>query len=131
LVQKSAKRAKVILIDDNNDGENSKGETYNIDEMSSPPAEEEMEMKEFFEVLHAYFKCEVENPQCHPDKRKLADGICLFLKNVDSINVYNKKHWYLLMREFTGLNSKKITLYLKEFQKDYQRIRKAYLDGKL
>lgn len=133
LVQKSTKRSKVTFIDDNNETEStSRGEqSYNIQDIRVPPVEEEMEMKEFFEVLHAYFKKEVENPLCHPDKRKLADGICLFLKNVHSINVYNKKHWYLLMREYTGLNSKKITLYLKEFQKDYQRIRKAYNDGEL
>lgn len=129
LVQKSAKRSRTILIDDKNETEGGEHQTYNVDEISIPAPEAEIEMKEFFTVLQAVF--EAEMPTYSPDKRKIADAICFFLKNVNTINVYNKKHWYLLMKEYTGLNSKKITLYLNDFKKDYLRIRKSYIDCEL
>lgn len=132
LVQKSAKQSRTILIDDNNDNkENSNGESasYNIEELSSPTPEADAEMKEFFLILQTCFEAEMDTYP--PDKKKIADAICFFLKNVNTVNVYNKKHWYLLMKEYTGLNSKKITLYLNDFKKDYLRIRKSYNDGEL
>ena len=40
---------------------------------------------------------------------KLAEVIIYLLRNYQHVNVYNKRQFYLLAREFTGLSAKEIT----------------------
>lgn len=130
LVQKSTKRQKTLLYDDRNDeNENGEQSTYNVEEVPAPSTEDQIEMKEFFKVLQDCINKDMNTYS--PDKKKIADAICFMLQNVNNFNIYNKKHFYLLVREFTGLTSKKITTHLAEFKKDYLRIRKSYVDGEI
>ena len=65
------------------------------------------------------------------EKRKIADAIIFFIKNIDSINIFNKKHFYLLLREYTGINSKKITYFLNELKDEYLTIKQQYYNNEM
>lgn len=64
------------------------------------------ENKEFINVLIKYF----ENKKGkNNDENRIIEAVHYFLKNYEGINIHNKKHMYILLREYTGLDTKTIT----------------------
>ena len=66
----------------------------------------EAEDKEFILVLIKYF--EKKKPKDEKES-KIIEAIIYFLKNYEGINVHNKKHWYVLLKEHSSLDTKTIT----------------------
>jgi hypothetical protein len=126
LVQKSMKRAKVGYLN-----ENVEGSEIPLDNnlMLSVNDENISEMSEFLSLLVENF--ELKRDGYSEDKKKVADAIIYFMKNVQKEAIFCKKHLYLLLREYSGLNSKTITQYLKEFKIEYNSIKKDYYNGNL
>jgi len=124
LVQKSIKHTKTDYLNENIEGLEIPLDTnLNL----SVNDENNNEMQEFFKILVNRFE-KNRDSYCE-DKKKVADAIIYFMKNVQKEAIFNKKHLYLLLREYSGLNSKVITQYLKEFRKDYLRTKTQYYDG--
>jgi len=122
LIQELTKRNKTILLEDERTEEGNP-----TMEIPMPDETSTEELREFLCVLQESFEGRLHT--FNPDRRKIADAIIFFLKNVDTFSVWNKKHFYHLLKEFTGLNPKKITHYLNEFREDYEKLRKQYYDG--
>lgn len=87
------------------------------------------ELKEFIKILAGHFEKHMKDYD--GEKKKIADAIVFFLKNVQNENIYNRKHLYILLREYSGMSSKKITKFLNEFKDDYLKIRKDYYNGNI
>lgn len=126
LVQKSIKFSKTDYLNESFDGLEVPLDT-NLD--LSVNEENDLEIKEFLSVLVEAF--EKNRDSYDKDKKKIADAILFFMKNVQKEAIFNKKHLYLLLREYSGLNSKAITQYLKEFKKDYLQIKEQYYAGEI
>jgi len=130
LIQKSVSKGKTILIEDQrlkNDEDNSS--EIKIDELTAPDTEYDLDLSEFFKVLIENFESKYDSYTL--EQKKIADAIIYFLVNVQKEIIYNKKHFYLLLREHSGLDSKKITVILNGFKKEYIEIRKNFYDGNM
>lgn len=88
--------------------------------------EKNKEDKEFISILIEEFeKRKPENDQ----ERKIIEAILYLLKNYEGINIHNKKHYYVLIREFSGLDTKIITKIMGKLTKDlYLEIKKKYIN---
>ena len=125
LVQLSQKRSKTNYIHENFDG--TEANTQLDESLISPDnIEEKLEMNEFFELLAKHFENH-RNEYCL-NKQKIGDAIVFFLKNVQKEQLWNKRHWYIILREWSGLSAKEITMYLKELKEEYQQVRKSYYE---
>jgi hypothetical protein len=68
-----------------------------------------------------------EGRQKDENEQKITEAIIYFLKHYKGINIHNKKHFYLLIREYTGLDTKTITRILnKNIIKVYNVLKKKY-----
>jgi hypothetical protein len=127
LVQQSIRASKTDYLHEDHEGNEIDISTLPL--LATESLEAEIEMKEFFELLIEHFEKERESYQL--DKKKVGDSITYFLKNVEKETVFNKKHFYLILREMTGLTAKQITSILNEFKQDYQKIRAEYNNGNI
>jgi len=126
LVQQSQRKSKTNYIYENFDG--TEANTQLDKNLISPDnIEEQLEMKEFFELLAEHFE-KHRNEYCL-NKKKIGDAIVFFLKNVQKEQLWNKRHWYIILREWSGLSAKEITMYLKELISEYKSIRDQYYKG--
>ena len=87
------------------------------------------EDKEFIKVLIEGF----ENKKPKDEKEaKVLEAIVYFLKHYDSINIHNKKHCYILLREYTGLDTKTITKIINsQILEMYKKTKKQYINCEL
>lgn len=127
LVQQSIRRSKTDYLHEDHEG--NEVDISTLPFLATESIEEQLEVDEFFDLLIAHFEKERESFSL--DKKKVCDAITYFLKNAEKETVYNKKHFYLLLRELTGLHAKQITMILNDFKQDYQQIRRAYNNGKI
>lgn len=72
-----------------------------------------------------YGGCEKEN------EKRVLDAIKILMKNVDSIDIFNKKAMYFFLREITGLSTKQIVNCLGRFREDYRTFKKKWDSGQL
>lgn len=128
LVQQCQKRDRTEFIYDNINNDDNK--SIRLDEtmtlVSKDDYHEQMEMKEFFDVLSKHFE-QCRKKYCE-DKRKIADAIIFFIQNVQKEEIWNRRYVFLLLKEYSGLSSKIISMYLKEFAEEYQEIRKKFYE---
>ena len=122
LVQKSIKRSKVGYLNEDSEGNEVSLDSNN--DLVSENFTEDLEMKEFFSLLIENF--EKNRHYFSEEKKKVCDAIIFFLENSKRESIHNKKHFYLLLKEYTGLSAKQITVILNEFRKDYSKIRDKY-----
>ncbi len=100
-----------------------------VKEIQGDDIVEKDEMREFLSSLSSFFEKKLD--KYDEDTRKIVDAIIYFLNNVDSINVVNKKHFYILIKEYTGLSSKKVSKILNFLKKEYQVVKNKYYSGEI
>lgn len=127
LVQQSIKRSKTDYLYEDREGNEIDISTLPL--LSTDTFEHDVEIAEFFQILIDSFEDQREGFSL--EKKKVCDAITYFLKNANRETIYNKKHFYLLLRELTGLTAKQITQILNEFKKDYECIRDKFNDGQI
>lgn len=60
-----------------------------------------------------------------PNVYKVAEATTFLLQNYQKINIQNKRQFYFIVREFTGLNAKEITKALIVLKDQYQKTKKS------
>ena len=130
LVQLSIEKKKSIFLNDKKEEDKY---VQILDNLEDNTTEETInnETKEFVEVLKNTFKKRFERNVYDGNKKKIADALIYLLENSNNINIYSKKHLYLLVKEYTNLDAKKITKFLNEFKEDYIKIRTNYYNYKI
>jgi hypothetical protein len=66
-----------------------------------------------------------------PNEEKVLDAIETLMKNIDQIEIFNKKAIYLYMREITGLNTKQIVICLNKMRARYRIFKKKWDEGEI
>jgi len=125
LVQLSITASRTDFLHEDNEGNEIDISTLPL--LAEESFEDELEMKEFMQLLIKHFESKRESMPL--DQKKVCDAIIFFLTNCDRETVYNKKHFYFLLKELTDLNSKQLTIILNEFKDDYKVIRDKYFNG--
>jgi len=125
LVQLSIAASKTDFLHEDHEGKEIDISTLPF--LADNSFEDELEMKEFIHLLVSHFESKREAYTL--EQKKVCDAITYFLNNSDRETVYNKKHFYLLMKELTGMNSKQLTVTLIEFKNDYKTIHGRYYNG--
>jgi len=118
---------------------NNKKEVY-LEDILGTPAEEELvyessylsdrEKKEFLEELAK----EVESwstKKMKTNEEKVFKAVQILFKDLDNIEIFNKKAVYLYLREITGLNTKQIVNNLKKFKVKYTTFKKEWDSGNI
>lgn len=86
------------------------------------------EKKEFWE----YFKNEIEEWESlflKENEKKVLKAIQILLENIDDIEIFNKKAFYLYLREITGLTTKQIVINLNRLRTRYKSFRRKWNNG--
>jgi hypothetical protein len=80
--------------------------------------------KEFISVLIKYFNA---INVVDINEQRIKEAILYFLNNYEAINIHNRKHFYVLIKEYTGLDTRTVTKIMNIFiEKYYAEIKKAY-----
>jgi len=82
---------------------------------------------EVFEKTVEYFEYKLEEFFPNENDRNVAESILYLCKNKDSIDNYNKKALYIMIREMTDVKTSKITQISNVFRSIYPKIQKEVL----
>ncbi len=82
---------------------------------------------EVFEKTIEYFNDNLDNLFPKENDRHVAESILYLCKNKDSIDNFNKKALYIMIREMTDVKTSKITQISNVFRKIYPRIQEEVL----
>ena len=82
---------------------------------------------DIFEKTISYFDKELENLFLKENDRKIAESILYLCKNKDSIDNFNKKAIYIMIREMTDVKTSKITQISNVFRKIYPKLQEEVL----
>ena len=63
------------------------------------------------------------------NEKKVLEAVEVLMKNIDEIEIFNKKAIYLYMREITGLNTKQIVTNLNKMRAKYKVFRQKWDNG--
>jgi hypothetical protein len=91
---------------------------------------EQAEQKEFWSLLLS----EVESWQqlkLKENEKKVLDAVLLIMKNIDDIEIFNKKAIYLYLREITGLNTKQIVSCLNKMRAKFAVFKEKWNKGEI
>ena len=123
--------AKNYLILNNNANYKKLKLHENIDTLYDKGAKDEnFEKKvttEVFEKTIEYFNENLDNLFPKENDRHVAESILYLCKNKDSIDNFNKKALYIMIREMTDVKTSKITQISNVFRKIYPRIQEEVL----
>lgn len=118
---------------------NNRREVY-LEDIVGTPAEEELvyessylgerEKKEFLEALHKEMNVWTSK-KMKTNEEKVYKAVLILFKDLDNIEIFNKKAVYLYLREITGLNTKQIVNNLKKFKVKYQDFKKDWDEGNI
>ena len=101
-----------------------------IDSLRKDDFIQEQEDRQFWEMLLN----EVELwQQLHlkENEQKVLDAVLTLMKNIEQIEIFNKKAVYLYMREITGLNTKQIVSCLNKMRIRYRTFKKKWDAGEI
>ena len=90
----------------------------------------EAEEREFWQFL----LCEVEswqNFKMKENEQKVLDAVLTLMKNIEDIEIFNKKAVYLYMREITGLNTKQIVGCLNKMKVRFRSFKEKWDMGEI
>lgn len=92
-----------------------------------PKSEQEMKSKTFLFSLVADNLEEIikEDLSINNNAYKVAEAVIFLLKNYQKINVHNKRQFYFIVREFTGLSAKEITKAMGQIKNIYEESRRS------
>lgn len=94
---------------------------------------ESRENKEFWELLKMEmldWDCELED-ECCDSERKVLNAIQILLEHIEEVEIFNKKAFYLYLRELTGFSTKQIVTHLNHLRKKYKEFKKDWDDGEI
>ncbi len=83
--------------------------------------------QDVFEKTIDYFDDRIENLFPKEQDRKVAESILYLCKQKDSIDNFNKKALYIMIREMTDVKTSKITQISNVFRKIYPKIQEEVL----
>ena len=63
------------------------------------------------------------------NEKKVLEAVEVLMKNIEDIEIFNKKAIYLYMREITGLNTKQIVTNLNKMRAKYKVFRQKWNNG--
>lgn len=110
-------KEEVRIDDDDNNFDLPKEETF----------EDREERNEFFEEMIEYWRGRISNMF---DKRRdirIADALLEIFEKRDTIETFNKRQLYVMIREMTGVErTQHITKVVKKFREDYARLSENY-----
>lgn len=90
--------------------------------------DEERTKKEFWSQFWVEME-EWEQEALKPNEKKVYEAIKIVMKDVDNIEIFNKKAIYLYMREITGLTTKQIVSGMKKFKLKYKSFTERWNSG--
>ena len=91
---------------------------------------DEQEDKEFWFFLYK----EVEgwsNVKLKENEKKVLDAVIVLMKDIEKIEIFNKKAIYLYLREITGLNTKQIVSCLNKMRARYRTFKFKWDNGEI
>ena len=72
-----------------------------------------------------------DSPNLKENEKKVLEAIKILFKNIDELEILNKKAVYLYLREITGLNTKQVVNNLKRVREKYRNFRNKWHDGEI
>ena len=117
----------VLYNDRNNSEELTK---FNFLQQTVDDAEHNALQNEFFALLVdevAIWKVKTKNDK----ERIVIDAIHQLFKNIDNINIYDKKAVFLYLKELTGMNTKQLCVSINKVKKRYRKYKSKYNSGQL
>ena len=126
-INKTFESKNMDSINENEQKDN--GDHYVTKELIVEDDQKNVEDKELISLLLDYFLNKETNSQ---EEAKITEAISYFLHNYETINIHNKKHLYILLREYTGLDTKTITKIMNScIINCYNEIKNNYINYKI
>jgi len=72
-----------------------------------------------------------ENIKLKENEKKVHEAVLMLMKDIDQIEIFNKKAIYLYLREITGLNTKQIVSCLNKMRIKYKTFRQKWNNGEI
>jgi len=72
-----------------------------------------------------------QNLKLKENEKKVLDAVLTLMKNIDDIEIFNKKAIYLYMREITGLNTKQIVSCLNKMRIKFRAFKEKWNRGEI
>ena len=72
-----------------------------------------------------------ENIKLKENEKKVHEAVLTLMKDIDQIEIFNKKAIYLYLREITGLNTKQIVSCLNKMRIKYKTFRQKWNNGEI
>jgi hypothetical protein len=72
-----------------------------------------------------------DNNLLKENEKKVLKAILILLENIDDIEIFNKKAFYLYLREITGFSTKQIVINLNKLRTKYIHFRRKWNDGNI
>jgi len=94
----------------------------------SREVEKDRENEEFLEMLVVFWENNVPIFFKKERDRKIANAVVEILRKVDSLEVFNKKHIYIQVREICPCKTQQITKVINVMRKNYSDLAKEYQD---
>ena len=92
--------------------------------------EEKQEEAEFW--IHLLSEVESwDRPNLRENEKCVLNAVLTLMKNIDQIEIFNKKAIYLYLREITGLNTKQIVSSLNKMRERYGTFKKKWDSGEI
>jgi len=88
------------------------------------------EERQFWKILLTEVECWQGLP-LKENEQKVLDAVLMLMKNIEKIEIFNKKAVYLYMREITGLNTKQIVSCLNKMRSRYRIFKKRWDAGEI
>ena len=92
--------------------------------------EEKQEEAEFW--MHLLSEVESwDRPNLRENEKCVLNAVLTLMRNIDQIEIFNKKAIYLYLREITGLNTKQIVSSLNKMRERYGTFKKKWDSGEI
>ena len=92
--------------------------------------EQKQEEAEFW--LHLLSEVESwDRPNLRENEKCVLNAVLTLMRNIDQIEIFNKKAIYLYLREITGLNTKQIVSSLNKMRERYGTFKKKWDSGEI
>ena len=72
-----------------------------------------------------------ESIKLKENEKKVHEAVLMLMKDIDQIEIFNKKAIYLYLREITGLNTKQIVSCLNKMRIKYKTFRQKWNNGEI
>lgn len=124
----SYKEVKTVISVDGPSDSNSEDYDFDIIDEDQHKKTENYELEEFCKLLVEYWEENINRVFKKQRDRDIANSIIELFKNVKSLEFFNKKALYVLIRNMTDYKTQYITRVINKMSDHYDDIREMYLD---